>query len=209
MEPVYFSRPADFRRWLEQNHRTATELVVGFYKRDSGRPSITWPEAVDEALCFGWIDGVRRSISDVAYSIRFTPRKPTSVWSAVNVAKVMALRKAKKMAPAGLKAYSLRTPERTGVYSFERLEAAKLTAAQSRRLAANKKAFEHFRKQPNWYRRTATYWVVSAKKEQTRERRLDHLIAESAAGRPIRALNRKQNTQGTAQRRVKRAARAK
>ena len=140
MKPLFFPTPADFRAWLEANHATATELLVGFYKKGSGRPSITWPESVDEALCFGWIDGVRRSHGDDAYTIRFTPRRPTSIWSAINVAKVKALTKAKRMRPAGLRAYAARTPERTGVYSFERLSAAKLSRDQQARLRGSREA---------------------------------------------------------------------
>src|SRR5262245_60180177 len=116
MKPKFFATPAAFRAWLERHHGTKTELLVGFHKKASGRPSMTWPESVDEALCFGWIDGVRHSLGEHAYSIRFTPRKPTSIWSAVNVARVAELEKSGKMAPAGLRAFSYRTPERTGVY---------------------------------------------------------------------------------------------
>jgi len=190
MQPRFFAKPDRFRAWLEKNHTTATELLVGFYKRGTGKPSITWPESVDEALCFGWIDGVRRSVSEEAYTIRFTPRRPTSIWSAVNVARVAELTKLGKMAPAGLHAFSLRRPERTGVYSFERNEAAKFTALQEKQLRANRAAAAFFDAQPPWYRKTATHWVISAKREETRERRLAQLIADSAAGRTIGPLTR-------------------
>jgi uncharacterized protein YdeI (YjbR/CyaY-like superfamily) len=196
MKPRFFPTPADFRAWLEANHESETELLVGYYKKDSGRASITWPESVDEALCFGWIDGVRRSHGDVAYTIRFTPRKPTSIWSAINVAKVEALKKDGRMRPAGLRAYSARTAERTGVYSFERLEAAKLSRDHERRLRANRRAAAFFDAQPPGYRRTATHWVVSAKRPETRDQRLSQLIADSAAGRRIRHLRRPERTTG-------------
>ena len=190
MTPLFFPTPAEFRAWLEENHGTETEILVGFYKKGSGRPSLTWPESVDEALCFGWIDGVRRSLGEIAYTIRFTPRKPTSIWSAINVAKVEALTKARRMRPAGLRAYRARTPGRTGVYSFERHRAAKLTKAQETRLRANRRASKFFDAQPPGYRAVATHWVISAKRPETRDRRLSQLIADSAAGRRIQQLAR-------------------
>src|SRR5687767_7694707 len=140
MKATFFATPADFRRWLEKNHDTQRELLVGFYKKGTGKPSITWPESVDEALCFGWIDGVRRSYGADAYTIRFTPRKPTSIWSAINVAKVAELTKLGKMREAGLRAFAARTAAKTGVYSFERSQAAKLTPKQEKLLRANRKA---------------------------------------------------------------------
>jgi uncharacterized protein YdeI (YjbR/CyaY-like superfamily) len=188
--PTFFVTPAAFREWLAANHAKEKDLLVGFYKTSSGKPSITWPESVDEALCFGWIDGVRKSLGEEAYTIRFTPRKPTSIWSTINVAKVAALRKAGKMQPAGEAAFALRTPERTGVYSFERAEAARLSAAETRALKADSRAAAFFAAQPPWYRRAVTHWVVSAKREETRARRLAAVIADSAAGRPIKLLTR-------------------
>ena len=190
MKPRFFASPADFRSWLEAHHETEKELLVGFHKKGTGKPSITWPESVDEALCFGWIDGVRRRLNAGAYTIRFTPRRPTSIWSAVNVARVAELTRRRRMKPAGARAFAARTPERTGVYSFERNEAAKLTNSQENALLANRKAAAFFDAQPPWYRRTATHWVVSAKREETRERRLRQLIADSAAGRRIGPLRR-------------------
>src|SRR5262249_32942816 len=177
VEPLFFATPAKFRAWLERHHAVRTELVVGFYKRDSGKQSITWPESVDEALCFGWIDGVRRSVGSDAYTIRFTPRKASSIWSAINVGKVAELTKQGKMREAGLRAFAARTAAKTGVYSFERKEAAKLSAAQEKTLRANRRAAAFFDAQPPWYQRTATHWVISAKREETRERRLRQLIA--------------------------------
>lgn len=191
-EPTYFATPDAFRAWLEANHAKETELLVGFYKTATGRPSITWPESVDEALCFGWIDGVRRSLGTDAYSIRFTPRRPTSIWSAVNVAKVAMLTKQGRMQPAGLRAFEARKAARTGVYSFERKEAAQLAPAEERALRGNRKAAAFFDAQPPWYRRAALHWVVSAKRDETRARRLQQLIADSAAGRTIPPLTRRE-----------------
>jgi uncharacterized protein YdeI (YjbR/CyaY-like superfamily) len=190
VKPTFFATPAAFRAWLERHHETAKELLVGFYKTSSGKPSITWPQSVDEALCFGWIDGVRKSLGAEAYTIRFTPRKPRSIWSAINVDKVEQLKKLGKMRPAGLRAFSLRTEERTGVYSFERNRAAELTPEQERALRKNRKAAAFFDAQAPWYRRTAIHWVISAKREETRERRLKQLIADSAAKRTIGPLTR-------------------
>lgn len=188
MEPTFFETPEQFRAWLEQNHESAPELLVGFHKRGSGRPSITWPESVDEALCFGWIDGVRRSLGEHSYTIRFTPRRPGSIWSARNVARVEALTGEGLMRPAGLAAYERRSDERTGVYSFENREQATFTREQERSFRANRGAWKFFQSQAPWYRRTATHWVVSAKREDTRERRLAQLIDDSAQGRRIRQL---------------------
>ena len=189
-KPTYFATPAAFRTWLAANHATTTELLVGFYKTSSGKPSITWPESVDEALCFGWIDAKRQSLGADAYTIRFVPRKPTSIWSAINVAKVEALRKAGKMQPAGEAAFARRTDAKTGVYSFERNEAAKLSPAQTAQLEGNAKAHAWFTAQAPYYQRTAIHWVISAKREDTRAKRLAELIADSAAGRAIKQLRR-------------------
>lgn len=188
--PRYFPSGEAFRAWLEANHERAPELLVGFHKRGTGKPSLTWPESVDEALSFGWIDGVRRSVDETAYTIRFTPRRPKSIWSAVNVARVEALKKQGRMRPAGLAAFALRTAERTGVYSFERDAEAKLTPDEERALRASAKAAAHFDAQAPWYRRTALHWVVSAKRDATRASRLAQLIEASAAGRPIKQLDR-------------------
>jgi uncharacterized protein YdeI (YjbR/CyaY-like superfamily) len=186
----FFAAPAAFRAWLEKHHATETELLVGFHKRGTGTASITWPESVDEALCFGWIDGVRRSLGADAYTIRFTPRKPTSIWSAINVAKVAALTKLGKMRPAGLRAFAARQAHKTGVYSFERRQPARLAPEEDKALRGNRKAAAFFDAQPPWYRRTALHWVVSAKREVTRARRLQLLITDSAAGRTIPPLTR-------------------
>jgi uncharacterized protein YdeI (YjbR/CyaY-like superfamily) len=185
----YFASLGDFRKWLEEKYEWAPELWVGFHKKSSGKPSITYSEAVDEALCFGWIDGVRKSIDAYAYTIRFTPRKARSQWSAVNIQRVQRLSLCGRMLPAGLKAFEGAT-EQKRKYSFEQRQASHFTTAQGKRFRSNRKAWHYFQAQPPWYRRTATFWVVSAKKEVTRERRLATLIADSAAERSIKPLQR-------------------
>jgi len=179
MKPRFFKAQSEFRRWLEKNHAKEAELIVGFYKKDSGKPSITYPEALDEALCFGWIDGVRRSLGDEGYTIRFTPRKPKSIWSNVNVRHVERLKKEGRMAPAGLKAYELKDPKKTGIYSFEN-RPRELAPAYEKKFRANKKAWEFFEKQPAGYKRLMIYRVMEAKQEETKERRLAQLIEVSA-----------------------------
>jgi uncharacterized protein YdeI (YjbR/CyaY-like superfamily) len=190
MEPIFFATPDEFRAWLDQHHTTETELLVGFHKRGSGRPSITWPESVDQALCFGWIDGVRRRIDDDSYSIRFTPRKERSTWSAINVRRFGELTELGLVRPAGVAAFERRSEDRTGIYSYERREAAELEPAMAERFRANARAWTWFEAQPPWYRRTATHWVISAKRPETRERRLQRLIEDSAAGRTVPPLTR-------------------
>jgi uncharacterized protein YdeI (YjbR/CyaY-like superfamily) len=187
---LFFATPDDFRTWLEQHHAIEKELLVGFYKRDSGKPSVTWPESVDCALSYGWIDGVRNSIDGISYQIRFTPRKPTSTWSAVNVKRVAELTKIGLMRPAGLKAFEARKGDKTGIYAYEQRKNAKLTPAYEKQFRANKRAWEFFHSQPPWYQRTASYRVISAKQEETRQKRLNQLIKDSAAGRPIKELAR-------------------
>jgi uncharacterized protein YdeI (YjbR/CyaY-like superfamily) len=187
---LFFATPADFRAWLEKNHAAHTELSVGFYKRDSGKPSITWPESVDAALCYGWIDGVRNSIDAVSYRIRFTPRKPTSTWSAINVKRVAELTRLGLMHPAGVKAFEARKGDKTGIYAYEQRKTAQLPRPYEKQFRANKKAWAFFRSQPPWYQRTAAYRVISAKQEATRQRRLAQLIKDSEAGVPIKVLRR-------------------
>jgi uncharacterized protein YdeI (YjbR/CyaY-like superfamily) len=186
----FFATPADFRAWLDKNHETERELSVGFYKRACGKASITWPESVDAALCYGWIDGVRNSIDAVSYRIRFTPRKPTSTWSAVNVKRVAQLTKLGLMRPAGVKAFKARKGDKTGIYAYEQRKNAQLGPSYEKQLRANKKAWAFFQSQPPWYRRTAAYRVISAKQEATRQRRLVELIRDSAAGLAIKELRR-------------------
>jgi uncharacterized protein YdeI (YjbR/CyaY-like superfamily) len=181
MNPTFFPTPAAFRKWLQKNHDQATELLVGFYKKDSGKPSITWPESVDQALCFGWIDGVRKRIDDVSYSIRFTPRKAISTWSAVNIARVEELTKLGLMQPPGLRAFERRREDKSRIYAYENAPAM-LEAEAEESFRANRKAWDFFNEQPPSYRRVALYWVTSAKKEETRARRLATLIADSADG---------------------------
>jgi len=192
--PTFFETPAQFRKWLVANHATAKELVVGFYKKGSGRASMTWPESVDQALCFGWIDGVRRSLGDDAYCIRFTPRKKASNWSKVNVGRVKELTRRKLMTPAGKRAFAERRADRTGIYSFERAEPAALSPDDEKKLRANARASKFFDAQAPSYRKVALHWVVSAKREETRARRLAQLIADSAAGRRLAHLSRPRKT---------------
>ena len=191
MRPRFFPTGDAFYAWLEANHAKRSELLVGLHKRGTGKRSLTWPESVDAALCFGWIDGVRRSLGETSYTIRFTPRRPRSIWSAVNVARVAALEESGRMREAGRAAFALRTPERTGVYSFERSAEAALTSRERRALEANRKAADYLEAQAAWYRRTALHWVVSAKRETTRAARLAQLIEACAAGRPIKPLDRR------------------
>jgi uncharacterized protein YdeI (YjbR/CyaY-like superfamily) len=189
----FFENPEQFRKWLERHHATARELWVGYYKKASGKPSLTWPESVDEALCHGWIDGLRRSIDDTSYKIRFTPRKPTSTWSSFNTKRAQELIANGRMQPAGLKALEARKENNSGVYSFEQ-EHAHFDAAAEKQFKANKAAWAFFQKQPPWYRKAATWLVISAKREETRAKRLQQLIDDSAAGHTIAPLTRKPRT---------------
>jgi uncharacterized protein YdeI (YjbR/CyaY-like superfamily) len=199
MKPLFFPTPADWRRWLAKHHASADELWVGFYKRGSGKPSITWPESVDEALCFGWIDGVRKTLGETSYMIRFSPRRPDSIWSAINVRRVGELTKARRMRPAGVRAFEKRTAKKTAVYSFEQRKAAKLPSSYVRRLKENPAAWRFFSGQAPWYQRVMAFWVTSAKQEETRLRRLATLIADSMAGRRVGILH-KPGSQGTRKR---------
>jgi uncharacterized protein YdeI (YjbR/CyaY-like superfamily) len=189
VKPIYFSSPQDFYDWLEENHKTADEVYVGYYKKATNQPSLTWSEAVDQALCFGWIDGRVNRIDDDRHMQRFTPRRPGSNWSKINVEKVAKLREAGLMRPAGIAAFERRTDDKTGVYSFER-ENATLPPEYEARLRANTAAAGYFDSRPPWYRRTAIHLVMSAKREETRLRRLAQLIEDSAAGRDIKQLRR-------------------
>jgi uncharacterized protein YdeI (YjbR/CyaY-like superfamily) len=184
MTPRFFKTPRDWRLWLRANHKSTGEQWVGFHKVASGKPSLTYHEALDEALAFGWIDGLRKSVTPSSYMIRFTPRKPNSIWSAVNLARVKVLIDGGRMSPHGLEVYENRNKARTNHYSFEQKTCA-LTPAQERTFKANRDAWTFFNAQPPGYRKVTTWWVVSAKKEETKERRLATLIAESAAGRRI------------------------
>jgi uncharacterized protein YdeI (YjbR/CyaY-like superfamily) len=188
VKPRFFATPEQFGAWLEEHHERETELLVGFHKKGSGRPSITWPESVDEALCFGWIDGVRRSLGDEAYTIRFTPRQARSTWSAVNVRRARELIAEERMTPAGLAAFEARGDDRTAIYSYEQRHAATLDDEQERRFRAAAEAWEWFQARPPSYRRAAIHWVTSAKRPETRERRLQTLIEDCAAGRNVKPL---------------------
>jgi uncharacterized protein YdeI (YjbR/CyaY-like superfamily) len=183
MEPIYFETAAAFRAWLEPNHDKAPELLVGFRKKGTGLPSIDWPQARDQALCFGWIDGVRRSLGPESYTIRFTPRRKGSIWSKVNVARYEALSAAGLMTEAGTRAYE-ENKARTGVYAYEN-EPRSLTEAETERFRANPAAWADWEKRPPGYRRVVLHWITSAKRPETRARRLATLIEDSAAGRKI------------------------
>jgi uncharacterized protein YdeI (YjbR/CyaY-like superfamily) len=185
MNPTFFASPAALRAWLKKHHDKRLELWVGFHKKGSGKPSITWPESVDEALCFGWIDGVRKRIDDTSYVIRFTPRKRGSIWSAVNVKRVAELTGMGLMQPAGIRAFEYRKEAKSGIYSYEQKTAAKLDDADEKRFRANKKAWEFFQAQAPSYRRLMIWRVVSAKKAETKMKRLATLIEASAQGRRV------------------------
>jgi uncharacterized protein YdeI (YjbR/CyaY-like superfamily) len=183
-KPKLFGTEADFRRWLEANHDTVPELLVGFWKKSSGKPSIDWPQARDQALCFGWIDGVRRSLGDEAYTIRFTPRRKGSIWSKVNVERFNALKAAGLMTPAGEAAYE-RDKHKSGVYAYEKPLTA-LTETEDALIRANGAAWTGWEKSPPGYRKVVLHWITSAKKPETRAKRLAQLIEYSAAGRRLR-----------------------
>ena len=182
MDPIFFETPDEFRAWLAVNHATAVFLWVGFYKKGSGRRSITWPESVDEALCYGWIDGVRKSVDAESYEIRFTPRKAGSVWSSVNIAKIDAL--TGRMQPPGLAAFHARRDDRSGIYSHEQGD-VELPEPYQGLLRGNATAWAFYHQQPPSYRKAASWWVASAKQEKTRLARLEKLIAHSTQGERI------------------------
>ena len=186
MEPVFFRTPEEFRAWLHRHHRTAKELLVGFHTRGSGETCITWPESVDEALCVGWIDGVRKNLDTTRYTIRFTPRRPGSIWSAVNIRRVAELTAANRMLPAGLEAFAARTEKRSSIYSYEQKETAAFTVEEQASFRANPAAWTFFAAQPPGYRKTLIWWVVSEKKDDTSRRRLEILIRNSELGIRLR-----------------------
>jgi uncharacterized protein YdeI (YjbR/CyaY-like superfamily) len=189
-KPVFFDDAAALRRWLEKNHAAATELFIGFLKKAPGRTSLTYAEALDEALCFGWIDGVRRSLDGDRWYQRYTPRKAKSTWSLVNVRHVERLEKEGRMATPGRKAFEARDEKRTGLYSFEQRRQFAFDREATRAFQAKPKAWAFFQAQPPGYRRTVTFWVMSAKRPETRQRRLRQLIDDSAKGRRIGMLSR-------------------
>jgi uncharacterized protein YdeI (YjbR/CyaY-like superfamily) len=189
MTPRFFKSPADLRRWFEKHAAHEDVLLVGYYKRDTGKASVTWPESVDQALCFGWIDGVRKRIDDERYTIRFTPRKPHSIWSAVNVRRMKELIRRGEATEAGLRAFAEKRENRSGRYSFEQ-RSVDLPLEYAKVLNRNNAARAFFESQPPSYRKTAFWWVVSAKKEETRLRRLQQLVADSARGERIALLRK-------------------
>jgi uncharacterized protein YdeI (YjbR/CyaY-like superfamily) len=178
MEPVYFKNQEDFRKWLEKNHATETELLVGYYKVDSGMPNMTWSQSVDQALCFGWIDGIRRSIDGKRYCIRFTPRKPTSIWSKINIDKVGELKKKGLMHPMGIGAFNKRKKSKSGIYSFENRPTI-LSDDLEAGFKTNKNAWDFFKSQALSYQKMIIHWIMSAKQEKTRLARLEKLIIAS------------------------------
>jgi uncharacterized protein YdeI (YjbR/CyaY-like superfamily) len=187
MKPRFFSSSTQFRRWLEQNHASAAELLLGFHKKGSGKKSVTYAEALDEALCFGWIDGVRRNFDETSYTIRFTPRKPRSIWSLVNVKHVERLQKEGRMHSAGLAAFERRDPKRTGIYAFENAP-RDLSSEYEQEFRRHKGAWEFFQTYPPYLKKQVSYWVMSATKEETRSGRLRRLIESSAKGERIGVL---------------------
>ena len=185
IKPVFFAAPAKFRAWLQKNHARASQLWVGFYKKGTGRPSITWPESVDQALCFGWIDGLRKGIDGASYMIRFTPRRPGSIWSVINIRRAKELIARGLMRSPGLRAFAKRTAEKSAIYSYEQRRNARLAPAQEKQFRAKPKAWQFYCTQPDGYRHLTAFWVTSAKKEETRAKRLTALIEDSATGRRI------------------------
>ena len=179
--PTFFAKQSEFRKWLQKNHKKETELLVGFYKVGSGKPSMTWPQSVDEALCFGWIDGVRRSIDKDSYQIRFTQRKSTSIWSAINIKKIEELTKQGLMQPAGLASFEKRTESKSKIYSYEK-DKVDLTQDFKKQFKANKRAWDYFQSLAPSYRKVSAHWVMSAKQGMTKTKRLNQLISDSAAG---------------------------
>ena len=188
MEPTFFRNGAEFRTWLERHHHRESELLIGYYKKSSGKPSMTWPESVDEALCFGWIDGVRKGLDDERYTIRFTPRKPGSIWSAANIKRAQELIGLGLMHPTGLRAFRARRADRSSIYSYEQHEVGKLDKASERAFRRNKEAWEFFQESAPSYRKAAIHWVMTAKQDATRQRRLATLIDDSAHRRTVPPL---------------------
>lgn len=181
----FFPTPLDFRKWLKSHHKNSRQLWVGFYRKSSGQPSITWPESVDEALCFGWIDGLRKRIDKESYEIRFTPRSTTSSWSAINIRRVKELTTLGRMRPAGVSAFKRRMKPKSGIYSYENRKSAVLHENLERRFRSQVKAWKFFQNQPKGYRQTLIWWIISAKREETRRKRLEKLINCSRRGKRL------------------------
>lgn len=188
MNPVFFKKQSDLRKWFEKNSETATSLLIGYYKVATGKPSVTWPQSVDEALCFGWIDSVRNSIDEESYTIRFTPRNPKSIWSAVNIKKVEELKKLGLMKPKGLELFDKMDKDKLKTYSFER-SLVELSPAYEKKFKANKKAWKFFQEMPPSYRKPVINWIMTAKQGETRLRRLVTLIKDCEEGRKIKGMD--------------------
>jgi uncharacterized protein YdeI (YjbR/CyaY-like superfamily) len=187
-KPAFFPTPSDFRTWLEAHHDKLREQIVGFHKKSSGKPSITWPESVEVALCFGWIDGVRKSLDETSYTIRFTPRKATSTWSSININLVRKLTKQGLMHPRGLEAFAARNEKKSGIYSYEQRKNARFSREQEKQFRDNKPAWDFFQSQAPSYKQLTTYWVITAKKEETKQKRISILIDHSQHQRKIPRL---------------------
>ena len=181
---TFFRTPAELRRWFAKHHRTAAVLWVGFHKKESGRPSVTWPESVDEALCVGWIDGIRKRIDENSYTIRFTPRRPGSIWSAVNIRRVKALTDEGRMRPAGIAAFDRKRENKSGIYSYEQ-RGETLPEPYLTVLGRDKRALAFFEAQPPGYRKLVSWWVVSAKKDETRQARIEKLVDACVKGKRL------------------------
>jgi uncharacterized protein YdeI (YjbR/CyaY-like superfamily) len=186
VKPRFFATPAKFRAWLEKNHARSAGLLVGFHKKGSGKTSIDWPQSVDEALCFGWIDGVRRSLGRVSYTIRFTPRKARSTWSAINIRRVKVLTREGRMSAAGLAAYGRRSSERSAIYAYEQRKTATLEPGELRHFKKQVKAWTFFSGQAASYRHVCLYWINLARKSETRKSRLARLVAASAVAKRLK-----------------------
>ena len=189
-QPVFFETPAALRKWFTANHKQGGVLWLGYHKRGTGKPSVDWAQSVDQALCFGWIDGVRKSLGAESYMIRFTPRKADSHWSSVNIKRVAELTRMGQMKPAGHKAFEARSEKKSGRYSYEQRHQARLSPTQLRQFKANADAWKYFQAQPPWYQRITTFWIASAVREATQASRLEQLIRHSAAGDWVPGLKR-------------------
>lgn len=195
-QPRYFKTALEFRKWLDAEHAKKQELWVGFHKKSSGKPSLSYSEALDEALCYGWIDGIRKSVNESSYTSRFTPRKADSIWSQVNINRVRELLKLERMMPAGIAAFERRDASKSLLYSYERAT-PQLESSFEKQFQAQQKAWQFFQAQAPWYRRTATFWVMSAKREETRRKRLATLIRDSADGHRLAVLTSKSKQKAT------------
>lgn len=189
MNIIFFSSPAEFRQWLADNHASSQELWVGYYKKGVGKPTLTWPESVDQALCFGWIDGIRKTINEESYKIRFTPRKSTSTWSSVNIKRMQELIEAGLVSPFGLAAFERRKEDRSRIYAYEQ-ENLRLPDQYEEQFKTHAQGWQFFQTQADWYRKTAIWWIISAKKTETQLKRLTQLILDSNNARPIPSLTR-------------------